>query len=97
MPKKAEITRHLYMHMNGGPDFSMRVDEIWVDGVKTRITMGTGTNGSPEFKCTSHELCFHPPGTHGPEEEQRLDLMEEGMTDRRMRRWILKRRAPDDG
>ena len=88
-----EITCRSIMHLNGGSKYSMRVDEILLDGeVIPGMTMGTGTDGSPTFICTSKEICFHPPGSHNdPEKEERLDLMDPKVDPEDVDAWILER------
>ena len=93
--RRPEITTRLTMHLNGGDKYSMRVEEILLDGlVIPGMTMGTGTDGSPEFLLTSKEICWHPPGSHNdPEQEERLDLMTLHEGKAYIDDWILSRAA----
>ena len=96
MPKP-KITTRLHFHLNGGSEYSMRVEQIYVDGVELiGMMMGTGTSGSPEFKLTSKEICFHPSGHHVEGEEERLDLMDEDIASKDVEAWILARRPQED-
>ncbi|MCK5653167.1 MAG: hypothetical protein KAJ42_17395 [Gemmatimonadetes bacterium] len=86
-----EITCHTMMHLNGGPEYSTLIQRVFIDGEETNITLGTHTDGRPDFKITGKRLAYQPPGTWSEEDLETLDLLEEGMEQETWEAWILER------
>ena len=86
-----KITTKLHLHINGGGKYSTMIDYVMIDGEETGITLGTHTDGSPEYNVVERRLHFQPPGTWKEEDVQVLDLMDEGSTLEVFEEWILAR------
>ncbi len=91
MPKP-KITAETVLHVNGGGRYSTLVQKVLIDGEETKITLGTHTDGSPDFNVTGRRLAYQPPGTWSEEDRETLDLLELGGKQEVIDAWILERR-----
>jgi len=90
--RRPEITTRLNMHLNGGSNYSLRVEDVLLDGEQIEgMSLGTTTDGSPEFVCTGKELVFRGPGKWAEGDEERLDLMDPKVDPEDVEAWILAR------
>ena len=87
-----KITAETMLHINGGGQYSTLVQRVFIDGEETNITLGTHTDGRPNFNVTGRRLAYQPPGTWSEEDLQTLDLLELGAKQDVIDAWILERR-----
>ena len=80
------------MHLNGGSNYSLRVEDVLLDGEQIEgMSLGTTTDGSPDFKLTGKELVFRGPGKWAEGDEERLDLMDDDNASKVVEAWVLAR------
>ena len=90
--RRPVITCRLNMHLNGGGNYSLRVEDVLLDGEQIEgMSMGTTTDGSPDFKLTGKELVFRGPGKWAEGDEDRLDLLTCHLSQEDINDWILER------